>query len=364
MNGMPVWLVSRYDEVRECLSNPALSPPAAFAAEQGQATPLSGLFEDTVIGSNPPTHTRLRQPLTKVFNIRRVDQLRPRIQEVTDSLLDEVAADGSADLVPALAVPLPLLVICELLGVPTTDRELIHRNAQAMLASGFDPEAIAASQAAAAELWSYMADLTERKRRSPGNDLVSDLVAASDEERLSERELVAGCRALVIAGYELTSGFIGNALHSLLSRPEVAAGLRERPEIDLRGVDELLRHDGPGQFNVRFVNVDFALGGVDMHPGDQVLLDLEAANTDPSRYVDGKELDLTRDSAMHVQFGYGIHFCVGAPLARVEGEIAINTLFRRFPDIELAKPADEMGRNANPFQRSLSELPVRFSPRG
>ncbi|MEU9448678.1 cytochrome P450 [Streptomyces sp. NPDC048277] len=359
---MPVWLVSRYDEVRECLSNPALSPPAAFAAEHGLASPLSGLFEDTVIGSNPPTHTRLRQPLTKVFNIRRVDQLRPRIQEITDSLLDEVAADGSADLVQTLAVPLPLLVICELLGIPTSDREQIHHQAQAMLAAGFDPDAIAASQTAAAELWDYMADLTEQKRRSPGNDLVSDLVAASDEERLSERELVAGCRALVIAGYELTSGFIGNALHSLLSRPEVAAELRERPEIDLRGVDELLRHDGPGQFNVRFVNVDFAIGGADMHPGDQVLLDLEAANTDPGRYVDGTELDLTRDSAMHVQFGYGIHFCVGAPLARVEGEIAINTLFRRFPDIELAKPADEVGRNANPFQRSLSELPVRFSP--
>lgn len=360
---MPVWLVSRYDEVKECLSNPALSPAAAYAAEHGQHSPLSGLFADTVVANNAPEHTRLRRPLTKVFTMRRVDQLRPRIQEITDSLLDEIAADGSADLVQALTVPQPMLIICELLGVPTADREQIHRQAQAMLASGFDPDAIAAAQAAAAELWSYIEDLAEAKRSSPGDDLISDLVAANEDDRLSRRELVVAGRLMMIAGYELTSSFIGNAIHSLLSRPEVAAQLRERPDIDLRGVDELLRHDGPGLFNVRFVNVDITIGGADLRPGDQVLLDLEAANTDPSRYVDGTELDLARDSAMHLQFGHGIHHCVGAPLARVEGQISINTLFRRFPDIELAKPADEVGRNLNPFQRSLSELPVRFSPR-
>ncbi|WP_041832209.1 cytochrome P450 [Actinoplanes sp. N902-109] len=359
LNGMPVWLVSRYDEVKECLASPALSPAAAFAARHGQELPLSGLFADTVSASDPPEHTRLRRPLAKVFTMRRVDQLRPRVQEITDELLDGIAADGRADLVRTLTVPQPMLMICELLGVPVADREQIHRQAQAMLAAGFDETAIAAAGAAAGELWDYLADLTDQKRRHPGNDLISDLIAANDEDQLSRRELVAASRLVMIAGYELTSGFIGNAVHALLSRPELAAELRKQPEITARGVDELLRHDGPGLFNVRFVNVDLTLGDAEMHPGDQVLLDLEAANTDPDRYVDGTELDLQRDSAMHVQFGHGVHYCLGAPLARMEAQISITTLFRRFPDIELAGDAN---RTPNPFLRSLAELPVRFTP--
>ncbi|AGL16413.1 cytochrome P450 [Actinoplanes sp. N902-109] len=354
-----MWLVSRYDEVKECLASPALSPAAAFAARHGQELPLSGLFADTVSASDPPEHTRLRRPLAKVFTMRRVDQLRPRVQEITDELLDGIAADGRADLVRTLTVPQPMLMICELLGVPVADREQIHRQAQAMLAAGFDETAIAAAGAAAGELWDYLADLTDQKRRHPGNDLISDLIAANDEDQLSRRELVAASRLVMIAGYELTSGFIGNAVHALLSRPELAAELRKQPEITARGVDELLRHDGPGLFNVRFVNVDLTLGDAEMHPGDQVLLDLEAANTDPDRYVDGTELDLQRDSAMHVQFGHGVHYCLGAPLARMEAQISITTLFRRFPDIELAGDAN---RTPNPFLRSLAELPVRFTP--
>ena len=361
--GAPAWLLSRYDEVRECLSNPALSPVAAYAAEHGQHSPLSGLFADTVMASNAPEHTRLRRPLSRVFSARRVEQLRPRIQEITDALLDEIAAEHGADLLQALTVPQPMLVICELLGVPGADREQFHRQAQAMLAAGFNPEAAEAAQTASAELWDYLEELTERKRREPGNDLISDLLAINEEERLSLRELVATSRVLMIAGYDLTSNFIANAVMSLLSNPEAAAPLREHPEIDLRGVDELLRRDGPGAFAMRVANVEITIGGTELKPGEQVLLDLEAADTDPSRFVDAAKLDLAREGAAHVQFGHGMHYCVGAPLARVEGQISINALFQRFPDIELAKPADELGRNPNPFQRALSELPVRFTPR-
>lgn len=363
LGGTPAWLVSRYDEVRECLSTPAMSPAPAYAAEHGQHSPLSGLFADTVVGSNPPEHTRLRRPFTRVLTVRRVDKMREAIQTTVDALLDKIAADGTADLVPSLGVPQAMLTICHLLGIPDADTDRIHRLTQAMLQSGFDPAAVAAGQTASQQLMDYFAELTEGKRENPGDDLISDLIALNAEERLSDTELVAAGRVLMIAGYELTSGFISNCIYAILSRPALADRFRAQPDIDQREVDELLRHDGPGLFNVRFVNVETTVGDAVMRPGEQVLLDMEAANSDPDHYRDGTELDLGRREATHVGFGYGIHYCVGATLARVEGEVAINTLFRRFPDIELAKPASEMGRNPNPFQRSLSELPVRFTPK-
>ncbi|MFJ5309704.1 cytochrome P450 [Streptomyces sp. NPDC088350] len=364
MHGTTAWLVSRYEEARECLGHPGMSPAAAYAASQGQTTPVSGLFEDTLAGTNPPQHTRLRRLLSKAFTARRVESLRPRVQEITDTLLDAIAADGRADLVTALAVPLPMQVICELLGVPIADRVEFHQWADLMLTPPLDPDTAARSQDASAKLWTYMEDLAEARRQDPKDDLISDLMSAHEEDRLSHREVVATARLMLIAGYELTGSFISNAVLSLLTRPDQMELLRKDPEqLSGRGLDELLRHAGPGILVARFANEDVEIGSVLIRAGDQVLLDMNAAHSDPAYFTDGERLDLTRESAAHLQFGHGIHYCIGAPLARVEGQIALESLIRRFPDLRLSVPASEVSHSKNPFIRSLAALPVEFEAR-
>ncbi|MEV7981249.1 cytochrome P450 [Streptomyces sp. NPDC086519] len=363
MHGTAAWLVSRFDEVRECLAHPRMSPAAAYAASQGQTTPVSGLFEDTLMGTNPPEHTRLRRLLGTAFTARRVEALRPRVQEITDSLLDAVAADGRADLVSALAVPLPMQVICELLGVPIADRTEFHQWSDLMLLPPFDPESAARSADASAKLWSYMENLAEERREDPRDDLISALMSAHEDDRLSHREVVSTARMMLIAGYELTGSFISNAVFSLLTRPDQLDLLRADPELAGRNLDELLRHAGPGILVVRFANEDIEIGGVTIAAGEQVLLDMDAAHSDPTHVTDGERLDLTRGNVMHLQFGQGVHYCIGAPLARVEAQTALESLFRRFPDLRLAVPAAEVGAKPNPFIRSLTSLPVEFAPR-
>ncbi|MFG2583820.1 cytochrome P450 [Streptomyces malaysiensis] len=360
MHGTTAWLVSRYEEVRDCLGHPGMSPAAAYAASQGQTNPVSGLFEDTVAGTNPPQHTRLRRLLAKAFTVRRVESLRPRVQEITDTLLDRIAADGRADLVSALAIPLPMQVICELLGVPIADRTEFHQWADLMLTPPLDPDTAARSQDASAKLWTYMEDLAEARRKAPEDDLISDLMSAHEDDRLSHREVVATARMMLIAGYELTGSFISNAVFSLLSQPDQMELLRKDPELAGRGLEELLRHAGPGILIVRFANEDVEIGSVSIRAGDQVLLDMDAAHSDPAHFTDGERLDLTRDSAIHLQFGHGIHYCIGAPLARVEGQIALESLVRRFPGLRLSVPASEISHSKNPFIRSLTALPVEF----
>ncbi|GAA0690637.1 cytochrome P450 [Streptomyces malaysiensis] len=360
MHGTTAWLVSRYEEVRDCLGHPGMSPAAAYAASQGQTNPVSGLFEDTVAGTNPPQHTRLRRLLAKAFTVRRVESLRPRVREITDTLLDRIAVDGRADLVSALAIPLPMQVICELLGVPIADRTEFHQWADLMLTPPLDPDTAARSQDASAKLWTYMEDLAEARRKAPEDDLISDLMSAHEDDRLSHREVVATARMMLIAGYELTGSFISNAVFSLLSQPDQMELLRKDPELAGRGLEELLRHAGPGILIVRFANEDVEIGSVSIRAGDQVLLDMDAAHSDPAHFTDGERLDLTRDSAVHLQFGHGIHYCIGAPLARVEGQIALESLVRRFPGLRLSVPASEISHSKNPFIRSLTALPVEF----
>ncbi|MFD8095032.1 cytochrome P450 [Streptomyces malaysiensis] len=360
MHGATAWLVSRYEEVRDCLGHPGMSPAAAYAASQGQTNPVSGLFEDTVAGTNPPQHTRLRRLLAKAFTVRRVESLRPRVQEITDTLLDRIAVDGRADLVSALAIPLPMQVICELLGVPIADRTEFHQWADLMLTPPLNPDTAARSQDASAKLWTYMEDLAEARRKAPEDDLISDLMSAHEDDRLSHREVVATARMMLIAGYELTGSFISNAVFSLLSQPDQMELLRKDPELAGRGLEELLRHAGPGILIVRFANEDVEIGSVSIRAGDQVLLDMDAAHSDPAHFTDGERLDLTRDSAIHLQFGHGIHYCIGAPLARVEGQIALESLVRRFPGLRLSVPASEISHSKNPFIRSLTALPVEF----
>ncbi|MFD0692001.1 cytochrome P450 family protein [Actinomadura fibrosa] len=360
--GKAVWILSRYADVRACLADGSFSHATTWAVENGFPPPAGGLFTNTVLGTEPPEHTRLRRLIMGAFTTRRVQALRPRVQQITDALLDSFAADGHADLVRQLAFPLPMAVICELLGVPADDRADFRHWADTM----FRPGQVSADAAEAADrLWQYIHGLVSAKRDSPGDDLLTGLLAAhEDEDRLTYDEVVANGRLLLHAGYDTTANFIGNAALTLLRDPARAAALRTDPALLRTAVDELLRHDGPSLVNMRFANQDTTVAGTPIRRGDQIVLDLEAAHSDPSVFPDGGDLDFARSPNPHLTFGHGLHHCIGAPLARLEGQIALSTLFTRFPDIRLAVPAEQITRRPHSALHGVTGLPVVFTASG
>lgn len=296
---------------------------------------------------DPPDHTRLRALVSSAFTPRTVEALVPRIQTVTDSLLDDIAAqaaDGEpVDLVESLAYPLPLTIICEMLGVPAED-EAIFSVWSSTLAAGLDPGALqtdeqrAAMLAATDELEAYTRELLGRRAADPGDDLLSALLGVRDgDDQLSEMELVNMVILLLVAGHETTVNLIGNGVIALLrDRPQLEAW-QANPELDKNAVDELLRYDSPVQFGMRVLLNDTEVDGHMIPAGDQVLTVLGAANRDPAVFADPDRLDLARDNAArNMSFGGGIHHCLGMALARVEGQRAIGSLIRRFPNLDFA----------------------------
>lgn len=362
-HGGAVWLVSRYEDVRTCLSSPAFSHATTWAVENGYPPPAGGLFTGTMLGAEPPEHTRLRKLVSGAFTARRIEALAPRIRQITGALLDDIAALGRADLVRDLAFPLPIRVICELLGVPSADWKSFQGWADTMFRPGGTPEELATARDASQQLWEYIRGLVDAKRRTPGEDLISGLVAAhEDEDRLSYDEVIANSRLLLHAGYDTTANFIGNAALALLTRPETARRLAGDPELLRGAVDELLRHDGPSQVNMRFANQDTEIAGVGIRRGEQIVLDLEAAHRDPEVFPDGDDIDPGRSPNPHLTFGHGIHYCIGSPLARLEGRIALGELFARFADLRLAVPVAEVRRRPASALHGVVALPVEFTP--
>ncbi|WP_020668680.1 cytochrome P450 family protein [Amycolatopsis nigrescens] len=360
LNGKEVWLLSRHADVRACLADPRLSLPTVYAINSGQEPPLAGLFRNTMLGSEPPEHTRLRRLISNAFTVRRVEALRPRVQAITDDLLDRIAPLGHAELVHDLALPLPVLVTAELLGIPEADRLDFRLWSDTMLWPGDGPDPAGRAREAGENLWRYIEKLTEDKREAPGDDLISALVSAGDEDRLSYQEVVATGRFMLVSGYETTANLLGNAILALLLHPDQLALLRREPGLIKQATEELLRYAGPGIINVRIAEREVRLGTAVIRPGQQVVMDLAAANQDPAHFRDGSILDITRTPNPHLQFGHGIHHCLGAPLARVEAQVAIGSVLRRFPDLGLAVDPGEIGYRQHVFLHSLVELPVRF----
>src|SRR5713226_6955949 len=357
---LDAWTLARYADVVESLTDPRFSADRALEVDEGFTIAKSMLVSD------PPDHTRLRALVQKAFTPRMVEQLRPRIGSIVRELIDRIATRGGPfDIIADLAYPLPVVVIAELLGVPPEDRETF-RDWSAALAASLDPlvtQELAQRAAEAREaLHRYLRGIIAERRRAPRSDLISALVAVEERgEILSEPELVVMCTLLLIAGHETTVNLIGNGMLALIQHPEQFAQLRESPGLIGTAVEELLRFDSPVQLTGRIAAEPLEIGGQHIEAGQWVLPLLGAANRDPQQFANPDQLDLTRNPNPHVGFGRGIHFCLGAPLARLEGQVAIAALVQRFRHLELAGTPV---RRDQITLRGMKSLPVSMGSAG
>ncbi|MEU6314354.1 cytochrome P450 [Streptomyces sp. NPDC047014] len=367
--GVEAWLVTRYEDGLAALSDARLSSDVRDAADPRLLAQLPGTEREsmlsTMLRSDPPDHTRLRRLVSQAFTARRVAALRPRVQALTDALLDAVVPAGRADLVADLALPLPVAVIGELLGVPPGDRHEFQHWTDRMITRGAEPPDPAVLDEAWRHLHAYIRGLVHTKRTRPGDDLISALIAARDEEqRLSEHELIAMVFLLLAAGHITTVNLIASGVAALLAHPEQLELLRSDPGLLPGAVEEFLRYDGPVSPGIaRFAREDVEIAGVTVPRGATVLIGSALADRDPARFTDPERLDITRRDNPHLAFGHGIHYCLGAPLARLEGQIAIGTLLRRLPGLALAVPRERLRWRPGGLRGPLS-LPVVFTPAG
>ncbi|WP_019930333.1 cytochrome P450 [Nocardia sp. BMG111209] len=354
------WLVTRYADVRQVLADPRFSRAATVGRDDiPRATPEPARA-DALLSMDPPHHTRLRKLVSKAFTARRVAELRPRAQQIVDGLLDTVERTGSpADLVRGLALPLPVTVICEMLGVPPAEHHRFRDFSDTVMATtAYSLEQIRAARAA---LEDYLSELVARRRATPTDDLYGALVAARDnDDRLSEAELVNLGVTILIAGHETTANQIANFTYVLLSDPDRWELLLRRPDLVPAAVEELLRYVqlGSGAAFARVATEDVELGGVTVRAGESVFASIQSANRDEDVFGGSERLDLTRETSVHMAFGHGAHHCLGAQLARVELQVALSSLLRRFPALHLAVPADEVPWKTGLLVRGPRELPV------
>ena len=359
------WVLTRYEDCVAVLRDQRFGRAgfegfleSVYGSPAGyERLPRSMLFQD------PPDHTRLRALVSRAFTPRVVEGLRPRIQQVVDGIIDRALDTRSMEVIGDLAYPLPVTVISEMLGVPAGDQESIKGwsadIARSLDAIGLqvDPEIVERGRVARRAIGDYFRQLLPERRRQPRNDLLSLLIAAEEQgDKLSEGELLSTCILLYIAGHETTVNLIGNGLLALLRHGDQLRRLREEPALAASAVEELLRYDGPVQRTARFTTVDVEIGGRAIDKGAMVVTVIGAANRDPAHFPEPDRLDLGRVDNRHIAFGFGIHFCLGAPLARLEGQVALGTLARRLPALALA--ADTVEWRESQVLRGLKALPI------
>ncbi|WP_328757271.1 cytochrome P450 family protein [Streptomyces sp. NBC_00271] len=360
-DGNPAWLVTRYEDVREALANPLLSMDKKHALPGSyQGLSLPPALDANLLNMEAPDHTRIRRLVVRAFTSRRIEQLRTPVRETADRLLDVLGPHGSADLMTAYAAPLPITVICDLLGIPGEYRRDFRAWTDVLVAP--DPTRPGAAKEAVAAMLGFLTQLLADKRKKPADDLLCDLIAVRDEgDRLTEDELMSLAFLILFAGYENTVQLIGNAILGLLTHPDQLAALRANPERFPNAVEEFARHEGPALLAIRrFPVEDVTIGAVTVPAGETVLLSLAAANRDPARFPDPERLDLGRDASGHLALGRGIHYCVGAPLARLETEIAVSALLERLPDLALDADPAELRWRPSLRARGLLALPVTY----
>lgn len=370
-NGHSAWLVTRYQDAEKLLRDErfvksirnALTPEEQ-AQQQSVLSQQSefGFLSQHMLNADPPDHTRLRSLINLSFTPRLVEQWRERIQALTDELLDAVEGKGEMDLIDQFAFPLPMMVISEMLGVPDADRSKFRAWSNLVVEAAGNPEAFRQAADQLLAFYQYMVQLIENKRQAPADDLLSKLIQAEAEgNKLSQQELIAMIFLLIIAGHETTVNLISNGVLALLEHPEQLKLLREQPTLIKTAIEEFLRYRGPLLLATqRWAREDTEYEGKRIQRGDHILIALSAANRDEEEFGAADTLDITRRENHHLAFGKGIHYCLGAPLARLEGQIAIGTLVRRFPHLRLNADPQDLTWRPGSLIMGLNTLPVSF----
>lgn len=360
-------ILTRYDDCLAVLRDPRFSSsPEHRIWPEGEHVPdfrvgMSDSGARVLLFLDPPDHTRLRKLVSKAFTPRTVEQLRPHIHELVDGILDEAAERGELDVVADLGYTVPVTVICELMGVPVEDRHLFgpwSSDASRLLDGfGISEEEVFAAVSGAMNVINYFNDLFEQRRKAPGDDLVSALLAVEEEgDRLTEDELRSMVVLLFIAGHETTMNLIGNGMYALLRHPDQLRRWRADPSLTPSAIEELLRYDGPVHVTGRIPTEDIEVNGESFRKGEQLVCLLAAANRDPARFEAPDALDIGRPDNLHLTFSQGIHYCLGAALARVEGQVALGSLVSRFDELELL--TDPVAYRDHYVLRGLRELRV------
>jgi len=360
----PIWFVSGYEEAKQVLADHKrfvsdyrnTLPPEARDGRTS-VPDLFDLLYTNLLSTDRPDHTRLRAIVSKAFTNRRILALAPRIQQIADELIDGIQDQGQMDLIDAYAFPLPIVVICELLGVPAADRDKFRIWSNTFLGIAEDEPAYVQRLT---DFVQYIGRMVAKRRQEPQDDLLSDLVHAEEAgDHLSEQELFGMIALLIVAGHETTVNLISNGMLALMQHPDQMALLQQEPALIETAVEEFLRYDGAVERSTtRYAAEDVRINDQLIRRGTPVIVVLGAANRDPGHYEEADQLEITRQSNKHLGFGYGIHYCLGAPLARLEGKIAINTLIQRLPDLRLARPIQELRYRSSPVVRGLERLPI------
>jgi cytochrome P450 len=362
------WRMTRYDDIQQLLRRTRSGMRLTNGRIPGQTDdiPGAGIF---MLMQDPPTHTRLRKLVKKAFTPRAIEAWRPRIEKITDELLDQVAGQGEMDLIADLARPVPATLICELLGVPSEDQgDFTQWTADAthglLTLRGLGDEAMQKRvEAASISLLGYFNDLITKRRLDPGDDLLSVLISAEEDgDKLDPLELLSQSIGLLIAGFETTIGLIGNGLTTLIRRPEELEKLRASPDLAPSTVEECLRYSGPILATIRILHEPAVFGDFELPTDAEVVAFLAAGNRDPEAFEDPERFDIARyasgrDTAPHLSFGGGVHFCLGAHLARLESEIAIRRIVERFDQMTLVNETTEWGRS---LFRVPGRIPITF----
>ncbi|WP_245682945.1 cytochrome P450 [Archangium gephyra] len=358
--GGDAWLLTGYAEIKQFLADPRFSSLEATQPDTARVTPLP-LRPGNLLTMDPPDHTRIRRVVVKAFSMRRVEQLRDRIREVVDEQLDQLVARGPpADLVASLAVPMPVVMISELLGIPSADRERFRRHSDVLVSTtAYDAAEVNRTRTALEE---YFQELLEQRRSRPTDDLVSTLLEAMDTERLTPLETARTGVGILMAGHETSLSMISNSCFLLLSQRELYARLVAEPSLLPTAIEELLRYiplRSTGSFPRRATE-DVELGGVLIRKGETVIFQRAAADRDERVFTCPEKIDLARRPNPHLGFGHGAHHCLGAALARVELSLALEGLIRRFPDLRLAVPGDQVPWKPGLIARCPARLEVTW----
>lgn len=362
-DGHCAWIVTRYEDAVNVLKDQRfIKDFTVFLDEESRAQAHQSIFSRNMLFADPPDHKRLRGLVQQAFTPRMIEELRGRITEIANELIDDMQDRYQIDLIDDFAFPLPIIVICEMLGVPSEDRDKFRTWSNTLVEASNDPEKAEKVQQHMQEFTAYLQEWMTSRQENPQDDMISKLIQAEESgDRLSEQELYGVVSLLIIAGHETTVNLISNGMYALMTHPEQMRKLQKQPDLLRPAIEEMLRFEGPVEFSTdRWASETVELQGQTIHRGEHVLVALDAANRDPEAFEDPDVFDITRGRSKHLAFGKGMHFCLGAPLARVEAEVSLQALQARFPDLQLSTDVSDLEWRPGILMRGLTELPVRL----